>query len=99
MGSIFEEFFTGFGGMSSGRTRRNAPRRGADLRVDVSLSFEAAAFGTDHSLEVPRMETCDSCRGDGAEPGTSPGSGSETEARNGRMMVRSSVWLGLSETV
>ena len=72
LGSIFEEFFTGFGGMSSGRTRRNGPRRGADLRVDVSLSFEEAAFGTDYSLEVPRMETCDSCRGDGAEPGTSP---------------------------
>ena len=73
LGSIFEEFFTGFGGMSSGgRNRRNAPRRGADLRGDVALSFEEAAFGTDHTLEVPRMEVCDVCQGDGAEPGTTP---------------------------
>ncbi|MCY3904051.1 MAG: molecular chaperone DnaJ [Caldilineaceae bacterium] len=70
LGSIFEEFFGGFGGM--GRTSRRAPRRGADLRVDISLSFEDAAFGTEKEIEVPRMEECESCGGSGAEPGTTP---------------------------
>lgn len=71
LGSIFEEFFGGFSGGGS-RTRRNAPRRGADLRADIALTFEEAAFGTDHELEIPRMEICDLCDGSGAEPGTTP---------------------------
>ncbi len=69
LGSIFEEVF-GFGGM--GRGNRRAPRRGADLRVDVSLSFEDAVFGTQKEIDVPRMEDCEYCQGSGAEPGTSP---------------------------
>ncbi|MBV7327054.1 molecular chaperone DnaJ [Chloroflexi bacterium TSY] len=72
LGSIFEEFFSGFAGGGSSRARRNAPRRGADLRADVTLTFEEAAFGTDYTLEVPRMELCDVCNGSGAEPGSSP---------------------------
>ena len=69
LGSIFEEVF-GIGGM--GRGNRRAPRRGADLRVDIELSFEDAAFGTLQEIEVPRMEDCDYCQGSGAEPGTTP---------------------------
>jgi molecular chaperone DnaJ len=69
LGSIFEEVF-GFGGM--GRGNRRAPRRGADLRVDIGLSFEDAAFGAQQEIEVPRMEDCDYCQGSGAEPGTTP---------------------------
>ena len=69
LGSIFEEVF-GFGGM--GRGNRRAPRRGADLRVDIELSFEEAAFGAQQEIEVPRMEDCDYCQGSGAEPGTTP---------------------------
>ena len=70
IGSIFEEFFGGFGA-SSGRSRRQ-PRRGADLRADIRLSFEEAAFGADREIEIPRMETCDRCDGSGAEPPTQP---------------------------
>lgn len=72
LGSIFEEIFGGFGGAQSSRGRRNGPRRGADLRADVRLSFEEAAFGCEREMDVPRMEMCDRCRGEGAEPGTSP---------------------------
>ncbi|MBX2999345.1 MAG: molecular chaperone DnaJ [Caldilineaceae bacterium] len=71
LGSIFEEFFSGFAGANT-RGRRNGPRRGADLRVDISLSFEEAAFGVEKELEVPRMDGCDRCNSSGAEPGTSP---------------------------
>lgn len=69
LSSIFEEFFGGFGGAT--RSRRQ-PRSGADLRADVTLSFEDAVFGTERELEIPRLETCDRCHGSGAEPPTSP---------------------------
>jgi len=72
LSSIFEDIFGGFSGGRRGGNARNAPRRGADLRVDISLSFEQAAFGTERELEVPRMEECDRCHASGAEPGSSP---------------------------
>ncbi len=73
LGSIFEEIFGSMGmGMGGGRRTRNQPRRGADLRVDIRLSFEEAVFGTDREIEIPRTETCDHCGGSGAEPPTSP---------------------------
>ncbi len=68
---IFEEFFGGgFGGTRS--RRRGGPRRGADLRYDLSITFEEAVFGTEKEIEYRRPETCDRCNGRGAEPGTSP---------------------------
>jgi molecular chaperone DnaJ len=71
LGSIFEELFSGMGGgfNTGGRSRRQ-PRRGADLRVDIKLTFEEAVFGVDKELEVPRLENCDHCHGTGAEPPT-----------------------------
>ncbi len=74
LGSIFEELFSGFGGFSGagGGSRHNQPRRGADLRADVTLTFEEAAFGVDKELEIPRLEECERCNGTGAEPPTTP---------------------------
>jgi molecular chaperone DnaJ len=67
---IFEEVFgQGFGFRTSAR---RGPRRGADLRYDLHLTFEEAVFGCDKELEVSRYEVCPECRGSGAEPGTSP---------------------------
>ena len=70
LGSIFEEFFGGFG-MGGGSRSRRQPRGGADLRADITLTFEEAVFGTERELDVPRLETCDRCGGTGAEPPTS----------------------------
>ena len=70
--TIFEEIFAGFGGQQAQRSNRRQPRRGADLRADVHLSFEEAAFGSDRELEIPRQELCDRCAGNGAEPPTQP---------------------------
>jgi molecular chaperone DnaJ len=67
---IFEQFF-GFGGMGS-RARRNAPRRGQDLATSITLTFEESAHGVDKDIEITRDETCEVCKGSGAEPGTSP---------------------------
>lgn len=63
-GDIFGDFF-GFGG---GGNRRQA--RGADLRMDLELSFEEAVFGTSRDLVVPRHAGCETCSGSGAAPGT-----------------------------
>jgi len=71
--SIFEELFSGVSGFStSGGRGGRQPRRGADLRVDIKLTFEEAVFGVDKELEVPRLESCDRCGGNGAEPPTAP---------------------------
>jgi molecular chaperone DnaJ len=71
LGSIFEELFGGFGGRSAQSNRRQ-PRRGADLRADIRLTFEEAIFGAERDLDIPRMEACERCHGSGAEPPTAP---------------------------
>ncbi len=69
---IFSDLF-GFGGLGRNATRqRNAPRRGADLQLQLELSFEEAVFGIDKEVEIVRDEVCATCSGSGAEPGTSP---------------------------
>jgi molecular chaperone DnaJ len=65
----------GFGGGFGAGGRRRAGRRGVpgnDLRYDLSLSFEEAAFGTTRTLRVPRLEACPECAGSGAEGGAPP---------------------------
>ncbi len=71
MGDIFEQFFGG-GVRSRTRARQQGPTKGADLRYDLSISFEDAAFGKEMTINVPRMETCEECEGTGAAKGTSP---------------------------
>ena len=67
---IFEEFFGGaFGGR---RRQRRGPRRGNDLRYELTITFEEAMFGIEKDIEIRRPETCDRCNGNGAEPGTTP---------------------------
>ena len=68
---IFEELFTGFG-QRVRNAQRSGPQRGADLRVDLVITFEEAAFGAEKPIDVMRSETCDVCHGSGAAPGTSP---------------------------
>lgn len=67
---IFGEFF-GFSTGSS-RQRQNAPRRGQDLAYTVTLPFEEAIFGVEKDVEITRDEVCDTCKGKGSEPGTTP---------------------------
>jgi len=71
---IFEEVFGNFGfGFGSGTRRsRTGPRKGADLRYDLTLEFEEAIFGVDKEIEIPRQEACSVCNGSGVEPGTKP---------------------------
>ena len=68
---IFEEFF-GFGGVGGGSRRRNAPRRGADLSLAVTIDFEEAVFGVDKEISFTKDDVCSKCQGSGSEPGSSP---------------------------
>lgn len=70
----FEDIFNTFfgGGGSSRRRDPNAPRQGADLQYTMTLTFEEAAFGKETDVEIPREETCTTCNGSGAKPGTNP---------------------------
>jgi molecular chaperone DnaJ len=72
---IFEMFFGqgGFGGLGSRRRGpRTRTRRGEDVGVRIRLSFEEAAFGVRRDVVLDRLEVCDRCLGNGAEPGTAP---------------------------
>lgn len=67
-GDIFDMFFGG----GSGRRNPNAPRQGADLQYTMTLTFKEAVFGKETEIEIPREETCQTCDGSGAKPGTKP---------------------------
>ena len=70
IGDIFGSFFGGgFGGGSA--QRKNAPMRGDDIGVRVTLTFEEAVFGTKKEISYNRVQKCPDCGGSGAEKGTS----------------------------
>ncbi len=71
-GDLFEEIFGQFGFGMGGRRTRKSPRRGRDLQMEVALKFEEAVFGVEKEIEFSRDETCSTCGGSGAEPGTTP---------------------------
>lgn len=71
---IFETFFGGFGGGMGTQTtrRRPGPTRGDDLRYDLRLEFREAIFGGEKEIKLTHLETCQTCKGTGAKPGTKP---------------------------
>lgn len=76
--SVFGDFadvlgdLFGFGGAGGRRRGGRGPSRGADLRYDLTLSFEEAAFGTTETLRIPRLERCDDCSGSGSAGSAAP---------------------------
>ncbi len=80
--TIFQDFtdilgdFFGFGDLfgaaGGGGRRRTRAQRGPDLRHDLTLEFEDAAFGCMENIKIRRHETCEACQGSGAAPGSSP---------------------------
>ncbi len=69
-GDLFGDLFGG------GRSRRsgsyNGPMKGANVRTSVRISFKDAVFGCEKELDLNLKETCKTCKGTGARPGTSP---------------------------
>ena len=92
-GSIFGE--GGFGGFGGGRSRGPKVNQGSDLRYNVELTLEEAAFGVEKEIKYKRKGKCNTCSGSGAEPGhslkTCPKCGG-----NGRVSV---TILGVMQTV
>lgn len=88
-GSIFEEFFGG-GRRQSG----NGATDGSDLRYDLEIDFEDAAYGADTKITIPRLTTCGGCGGSGCEPGSGKtrcvrcGGSGQVTASNGFFSVR-----------
>lgn len=64
-GGIFDTFFGGGAG-----ARSDDRRRGSDLRYDMEIKLEDAAFGAEKTIEIEKLDTCDKCHGSGAEPGS-----------------------------
>ncbi|WP_281888302.1 molecular chaperone DnaJ [Paenibacillus sp. YYML68] len=94
-GDLFDMFFGGGGGQ---RRNPNAPQRGNDLQYTLTIEFKEAVFGKKLDIHIPRTETCDTCHGSGAKPGTKPdtcgvchGSGQQEVVQNtafGRIVNR-----------
>lgn len=63
-GDIFDMFFGG------ATQQRRGPQKGSDLRIDIEITLEEAAFGLEKDLNIPQWEACVTCKGSGAAPGT-----------------------------
>jgi molecular chaperone DnaJ len=92
-GDIFEDVF-GFGNIR-GRSRSHA-RAGADLRYDLKISFLEAAFGKTTTIDLEKLETCHTCRGSGAAPGSSPETCRTCKGRG--QVIQSSGFFTISST-
>ncbi len=70
LGDIFSSFFGGgFGGRSSSRAN-NGPTKGDDLRYNMEITFEESFLGVEKEINITREDTCDTCHGSGAKPGS-----------------------------
>lgn len=70
LGDIFSSFFGGGGFGGFGGRNPNAPQKGRDIQIRLSLTFEEAAKGCKKEVDVPRVEDCSECGGTGAAKGT-----------------------------
>lgn len=66
-GDIFGDILSDFFG---GDRQRRGPRRGADLRYDLRITFEEAVFGCEKNITVQKSSRCTTCAGSGAEAGS-----------------------------
>jgi len=91
---LFDMFFGG-GGV---QRQRSGPRRGADLRLQVTIDFQEAITGVTKTFEVTKPQACPDCSGTGAKPGTSATVCPECQGHGQVQRVRQSL-LGQMVTV
>lgn len=94
LGSVFGGGFGGFGSSA----RKSGPAKGADLRYNMNISFEEAAFGTKKNINISRHETCDTCHGSGAKPGSKISTCDKCNGR-GKIQVTQNTIMGSFSTV
>ncbi len=95
LGDMFGDIF-GFGG-GRGRSQGRAPR-GNDIQVDVEIEFKEAAFGVEKELELRKQDTCEICKGSGAEPGSEMQNCGTCQGR-GQVVQNQRTFLGTVQTV
>ena len=72
MGDIFGDIFGDFFGGGRRSAADNGPRKGANLRASVRITFEESISGCEKELEIVLKDECKTCHGTGAKPGTTP---------------------------
>ena len=72
LGDIFSSFFGGGFGSRGNKGSNSGPKKGADLRYSLDITFEEAFLGTEKVINISRNENCNTCKGTGAKPGTKP---------------------------
>lgn len=84
IGDIFSSFFGGnpFGGSTRGRAKSNRAVQGEDIRINLTLTFEEAAFGCEKEARYKRSENCPDCKGTGAKGGVTIVSQMRRQRRN-----------------
>ncbi len=92
MGDIFSDLFGDFFGGGRRSADTNGPRRGANLRASVRVTFEEAVFGCEKELEIVLKDECANCHGTGAKPGTSPETCSKCGGRGKVMYTQQSLF-------
>jgi molecular chaperone DnaJ len=70
-GGLFDGLFGGGGGARRGSANPGGAQPGADLRFDIEIDFEEAAYGSEREITLPISVQCDTCHGSGDKPGTS----------------------------
>lgn len=93
-GDIFGDLF---GGGGSRRGPSNGPRRGQDRRTNLTITFEEAMFGCQKEVTIPYKETCTTCNGSGAKPGTSPETCSKCKGA-GQYVSRQQTMFGMMQS-
>ena len=94
-GDIFGDIF---GGGRSSRRNSNGPMRGADVRVGVTITFEESVTGCKKDLSINFKDTCKTCNGTGAKPGTSPQTCTQCNG-TGQYVTKRQTMFGMMQSV
>lgn len=97
-GDIFGDIFGDLFGGGRRRSADNGPRRGANLRAVIRITFEEAAFGCEKEIEITLKDDCTTCHTTGAKPGTSPETCSKCGGK-GKVVYTQQSFLGMVQNV
>ena len=97
-GDIFGDLFGGMFGGGGGRRNSNGPRRGADIRTNVRITFAESVTGTKKQISIVLKDPCPKCNGTGAKPGTSPETCKKCNGR-GQVTMQQQSLFGMVQSV
>lgn len=97
-GDIFGDIFGSSGRRSGSSRNSNGPMRGADVRAGLRITFDEAVRGCQKEVTINFKETCSTCHGNGAKPGTSPETCSKCGGR-GQFMSQQQTLFGTMQSL